>query len=104
MSQPIEAAPNDDLTLKNPKFVGFLAVNAVFITGMAILLINDYKFTELRNLWIWIPYAAVWMLASSPASFWAKFPDSRESTCRSTYTPRRSIRANTGASGRSSVS
>ena len=66
MSQPSGAtAPNDGLTLKNPKFVRFLSVNAVFITGMAILLVNDYKFTEIRNMWIWIPYTALWMLADS---------------------------------------
>ena len=66
MSQPSEATtPEDGLTLRNPKFVRFLAVNAVFITGMAILLFNDYEFTEVDNLWIWIPFTALWILAES---------------------------------------
>ena len=42
--------------------------------------------------------------ASTRAAVWAKSPDSRDSTWRSIEMPRRSIRASTETSGRSSVS
>lgn len=50
-------------SLKNPVFVKFLIVNAVFIFGMAIILVMKW-----HNVWLWIAYISIWWWAEVKAS------------------------------------